>query len=94
MTGPLVKAIATAIGLPTTGSKEETLQMVEGRLQEKGYDSPNVQVSITDSEGDSSVLCLQVAEETGTEESDESETEEREPGDEAEREREFLAQAV
>ncbi len=49
-----------AIGLPTTGSKEETLLMVEGRLQEKGYDSPNVQVSITDSEGDSSVLCLQL----------------------------------
>ncbi len=84
MTGALVKAIATAIGLPTTGSMEETLQMVEGRLQEKGYDSRNVQVSITDSEGDSSVLCLQLmaaqgvflqvglkkGEETGTEESD------------------------
>ncbi len=110
MTGPLVKAIATAMGLPNTGSKEETLQMVEGRLQEKGYDSPNVQVSITDSEEDSSVLCLQLiaapgvflqvglkkAEEIGTEESEESETEVegREPGDEAEREAVFLAQEL
>ncbi len=100
MTGPLVKAIATAVGLPDTGSKDETLVMVEGRLQEKGYDSRNVQVSITDSEGDSSVLCLQLiaaqgiflqvglkkVEEMGTEESDEFETEGSDLGDGAERE--------
>ena len=30
MTGPLVKAIATAVGLPDTGSKEETQTPREG----------------------------------------------------------------
>ncbi len=44
LSGPLVKANATAIGLPSTGSKEEKLQIVEGRLGKRGYDSPNVQV--------------------------------------------------
>ena len=94
----LVKAIATAIGLPYTGSKEETLQMVECKLEEKGYDSPNVQVSITDSEKDSSVLCLQSiaaqgvflqvglkrAEEISTEEGSEAEGSERVVGPETE----------
>ncbi len=98
LTGPLVKAIATAIGLPYTGSKEETLQMVECKLEEKGYDSPNVQVSITDSEKDSSVLCLQSiaaqgvflqvglkrAEEISTEEGSEAEGSERVVGPETE----------
>ena len=42
MTTFLVKAIATALGLPNTGSKEETLQMIEGKLGNEGFDSPNV----------------------------------------------------
>ena len=44
LTAPVLKAIATMVGLPWTGSKEETLQMIEGPLGE-GHEAPNVYVA-------------------------------------------------
>ena len=67
LTGPLVRAMALALGLPSTGSKEETLQMIEAELSQKGFNSPDVQVSINpveteqEQEGLSTNLwCLQL----------------------------------
>ena len=93
MTTTLVKAVATALELPGTGSKEETLQMIEGKLGDEGFDSPNVQVSIVISEEDRSELSMQLvaaqgvflqvglrkAEDTGSEESGDGSSEGTEP---------------
>ena len=60
LTAPLVKAIATALGLPDSGFEEETLQMIEGKLGDEGFDFPNVIVSIVVSGEDQSVLSMQL----------------------------------
>ena len=51
LTGPYLKSIAKAIGLPTTGSVDETRVMIDGKLEEMGRDSRNVQVILTKDSG-------------------------------------------
>ncbi len=48
LTVPMIKAIATAMGLPDTGSKEETILMIEGKLVDEGRGTPDVQVASED----------------------------------------------
>ena len=44
MTGPYLKSIAKALGLPTTGTVDETRVMIDGKLTEMDQDPRNVQV--------------------------------------------------
>ena len=44
LTGLHLKTIAKALGLPTTGTSDETRVMIDGKLEEMGRDSRNVQV--------------------------------------------------
>ncbi len=46
LTVPVIKAIAVAMGLPDTGSKEETILMIEGKLVDEGRGTPDVQVAM------------------------------------------------
>ncbi len=46
LTVPVIKAIAIAMGLPDTGSKEETLLMIEGKLVEEERCTPDVQLAM------------------------------------------------
>ena len=46
LTVPYLKAIAKAVGLPTTGSADETRVMIDGKLEEMGRDPRNVQVIV------------------------------------------------
>ncbi len=46
LTVPVIKAIATAMGLPDTGSKEETLLMIEGKLVDEERGTRDVQVAM------------------------------------------------
>ena len=59
LTIAIVKAIAQALNLPDTGTKEETLLMIEGKLTEDGHEAQNVQVSIVSNEDKPSVLVPQ-----------------------------------
>lgn len=47
LTGPYLKAIARAIGLPSSGAPDETRVMIDGKLAEMGRDPRNVQVIVT-----------------------------------------------
>ena len=47
LTVPYLKAVAKAVGLPVTGSADETRVMIDGKLEEMGRDSRNVQVIVT-----------------------------------------------
>ena len=46
LTISVVKAIAQALSLPSTGTKEETVLMIEGKLTEGGREPQNFQVGI------------------------------------------------
>ena len=65
LTAPVLKAIVTMLGLPATGSKEETLQMIEGKLGDEGHEAPNVQVAIVATE-DPQILNLSLLAAEGT----------------------------
>ena len=65
LTVPVIKAIATAMGLPDTGSKEETLLMIEGRLVEEERGTPDVQVAMEAPE-DPQRVVLQLLDAEGT----------------------------
>ncbi len=65
LTAPVLKAIAAAMGLPDTGSKEETLLMIEGKLVEHGRGAPDVQVAMEAPE-DPQKIVLQLLDAEGT----------------------------
>jgi hypothetical protein len=65
LTISIVKAIAQALSLPGTGSKEETLLMIEGKLAEDGCEPQNVQIMITGREGTTDVLDMELIGEDG-----------------------------
>ena len=50
LTREVYQAIARQMDLPTTGTRDETLEMIEGRLEEEGYEPRNVQVRVTETE--------------------------------------------
>ena len=51
LTKDLVGRVAVALDLPTGGSREETPQMIEGKLVETGREPRNVQVTLTETGG-------------------------------------------
>ena len=64
LTAPVMRTIAMALDLPATGSKEETLQIVEGNLADQGHEALNVQVAIQATE-DPQRLMLQLMDAEG-----------------------------
>ena len=48
VTARVVRALAEKLGLPTSGTREDTLQIVIGKLQDDGKVPSNVQVMIHD----------------------------------------------
>ena len=62
LTAIIIRAIATALELPDSGTREETLMMIEGKLTEQNHEPQNVQVTTVGSaeEEDPTVLSLQL----------------------------------
>ena len=48
----ILRQVAVELGLPGTGSLEDTRQMIDGRLQEQEHEPRNVQVRIIEPEGE------------------------------------------
>ena len=61
----VVKAIARALSLPSTETKEETVLMIEGKLTEGGREPQNVQVGIVAREGMPDTLDMELIGEDG-----------------------------
>ena len=51
LTIPVVKAMAQALGLPSTGTKKEIMLITEGKLAGDGREPQNVKVGIVAGEG-------------------------------------------
>ena len=65
LTISVLKAIAQALNLPSTGTKEETVLMIEGKLSEDGQKPQNVQVGIVAREGEQGILDMELIGEDG-----------------------------
>ena len=58
LTISVLKAITRALYLPSKGTKEETVLMIEGNFAEYGQEPQNVQVNIVAREGSSKVVLI------------------------------------